>query len=77
MVRIRKHDGKVGVVSQADAVELLDVQGRLVCVIIQQGELTTRVLTPGDPVFAAYAISHGLKQGHTIVHELTDVKHGN
>jgi len=74
MIRLRKPDGSVTEVDTANAVEMIDAQGRLAVVTIQRSSGQVQILTPGDPVFNAYCRTQKLSPSKVTVHEPVEGK---
>jgi hypothetical protein len=73
MIQIRQRNGEVTHTDNAVAVEFVDFAGKLAAVITQNVG-SVNFLTPGDPVFNAYARIHNFKPSKVTVHEPTTSK---
>lgn len=69
MIQIRKRDGEVITTDNSVAVEFVDSLGKLAVVITQNAGGAVNILTPGDPVFNAYARVNALRVSKVSVHE--------
>jgi hypothetical protein len=69
MIQIRRRSGEVVATDDSVAVEFVDSLGKLAAVITQNAGGVVNILTPGDPVFNAYANIHKLKASKVAVHE--------
>ena len=73
MIQIRHRNGEATLTDDAVAVEFVDSVGKLAAVITQNiGSIN--FLTPGDPVFNAYARIHNFKISKVTIHEPTASK---
>ena len=69
MIRVRQRNGEVVELGSAVAVEFIDTNGKLAAAITQSGGGMVTILTPGDPVFNAYANVNKLATSKVHVHE--------
>ena len=69
MLQIRKKNGETVAIDESVAVEFVDSLGRLAVAITQSAGGAVNVLTPGDPVFNAYARISGMRASKVSVHE--------
>lgn len=73
MIQIRKRSGEAVAVESA-AVEFVDSRGRLAAVITQSAGGIVNILTPGDPVFNAYARVNDMRASKVTIHTPTSNK---
>lgn len=74
MVRIRSQDGSTQVISNLEAIEVLDSAGLLAMVIFTNRKDVIQALIPGDPVFTAYCRAHNLGAATVHTHTTPPVK---
>jgi precorrin-6B methylase 1 len=69
VIQIRKRSGEVISTDTSMAVEFVDSLGKLAAVITQSAGGSVSFLTPGDPVFNAYARIQKMQVSKVTVHE--------
>ena len=69
MIRRRQSNGDVIQLSQDEAIEVVDSDGRLGLVVMRDHKDTVRVMTPGDPLFAGYCRTNGMKPAKVHFHD--------
>ncbi len=69
MIQIRKRSGETVATDDSVAVEFVDSQGKLAVAITQSPGGTVQILTPGDPIFNAYARINSMRVSRVSVHE--------
>jgi precorrin-6B methylase 1 len=69
VIQIRKRSGEVISTDTSMAVEFVDSLGKLAAVITQSAGGSVSFLTPGDPVFNAYARIQKLQTSKVTIHE--------
>jgi len=65
MIRLRDNRGRVREVTSAEAVEYVNDAKELAMVILQDGEGSTQLLSPGDRLFNAYCNAHKMRPATT------------
>ena len=74
MVRIRKQNGDAVKVDGQEAVEIIDNDGFLSVLVLQDHKGTTRILIPGDPLFNAFCRTHGMSPANVHTHVMPAMK---
>lgn len=69
MVRLRKQNGEVSDVPDAEAVEITDGGGNLSVLVLVDRKGTTHVLVPGDPLFRGYCATRGMSPSNVHIHK--------
>lgn len=69
MIRVRQRNGEMVELGSAVAVEFVDSTGKLAAAITQSGGGLVTILTPGDPVFNAYANVNKMTPSKVHVHD--------
>jgi hypothetical protein len=69
MLRLRKRNGEVENLTDSTAVEFVDFSGKLAVVVTQVAGGAVNILTPGDPIFNAYARINSMRVSKVSVHE--------
>ena len=69
MVRVRSQDGTLKDIDGFEAVEILDNDGNLGLLILQDRKKTVRILNPGDALFKGYCATQGIRAANVHIHE--------
>jgi hypothetical protein len=69
MLRARQRNGEVIEMDSSVAIEFVDATGKLAAVVTQSAGGIVNILTPGDPVFNAYANVNAMRPSKVHVHE--------